>query len=121
MFAIIVKCAQGSGAGLCHCAQRLFKNGGDAACLVAGRGVVVHRSAPLGRIVFPPLQTGDQALCHIGRAAAQQQGLGAVDFRRFRQDHAAALCDDHIGRDTKRGVCGDAGEAVGASALQSDA
>jgi hypothetical protein len=44
--------------------------------------------------------------------------LGPVDFRRFRKHGRAAILHQEINRSTQGRICGDAGIAVGAAALQ---
>src|SRR3712207_8780095 len=42
------------------CAERLLQDGGEATCLVAGRGIVVHLAAVAGGVVLPPFDPLDQ-------------------------------------------------------------
>src|SRR5690606_1254895 len=56
---IAVDAAQRGGAALGDGAERLFQDGGEAAGLVAGGGVVVHLAAVAAGIVLPPADEVD--------------------------------------------------------------
>ena len=110
------------GAGLGHRAQRLFQDGGQAAGLVAGRGIVVHLRA-VDRRCSAPTSRGARAAwpATAGDAArAIEQVLGAVDLRRLGEDHRAAEPDQPVGGDAQRRVGGDARPGVRAAALQAE-
>ena len=107
------------GARLRHRAQGFFQDGGQPARLIAGRGVGVHLR-PLARgVILPPLHHADQFLAHLARdGAAGQQMFGAIGFRAFRENHRAALRHHQITGSPQRGIGGNAGIPVRATALQ---
>ena len=103
-------------------AEGLLEDGGQAALLVAGRRVVVHRAAVDLGVALPPADALDQLVGDFRRGgAAQQQLLGAVDLRGLGEDGGAAHADEEVGGGAEGRVGGDAGEAVGAAALQREA
>ena len=107
------------GAALGRRAERFFQDGGEAAGLVAGRGVVVHLALVAGGVVLPPADAVDQLLADLLRGgAADEQVLGAVDLRRLGEHGGAAILDQHVGGAAERRVGGDAGIAVGAAAFE---
>ena len=102
-------------------AAGLVLQGGDAALLVAGGGVLVHRLMVAQEVIL-------EAVEHVGRfikglaadAAAQQHALRAEHLRHLGEHRAAAPGDHHIAEGTHSGVGSDAGQAVGAAALHAD-
>ena len=118
---VFVDVDQVGGAALGHRAQRLLEDGGEAARLVAGRGVVVHLVAVARGVVLPPADALDQLLADLAAdRAARQQVLGAVDLRRLRQDRGAAVAHQQVDRRAQRRIGADARIAVGAAALQAE-
>ena len=102
-------------------AERLFEDRGQPAALVAGRGIVVDRSAMLGDMILPPLYVAVELGGDLRRRRAiGEQMLGAVDFRGFRQNADAADAGQNIDGRAQRRIGGDAGHAVRAAALQAD-
>jgi hypothetical protein len=120
-FGELVDLGQRRGAALGHRSQRFLEDGGQAALLVAGRGIVVHLAAIARGVILPPVNALDDLGADLRRhRAAGQQVFGTVDFRGFRQDGGAAMGDQQIGCGAQRRVGGDAGIAVGAAALHAD-
>ena len=72
---VLIDRGQRRGAALGGGAERFLEDRGQAACLVAGRGVVVHRAAVERGVVLPPADALDQLL---------------GDLRRWRRGAAAA-------------------------------
>src|SRR3546814_11519438 len=100
-FGIRIDAHEVGGAALGGSAQRLLQDGGEAAGLVAGRGIVVHLAAVAPDVVLPPADALDQLLADGARGGAPGQPmLGAVDLRRLA--HAG-------GAESGRASCGDRG------------
>ena len=118
-FAIAQDTADRTFPALLRAAERFFLQGGDAARLVARRGILVHGHAAADEVL---LEVVDQAYGLVeqltGGATVHQQGLGAEHFGDFRQHGRAALGHNPIGKDAQQRVGGNAGKAVGATALQ---
>src|SRR3546814_14757922 len=86
---ILIDAHEVGGAALGGSAQRLLQDGGEAAGLVAGRGIVVHLAAVAPDVVLPPADALDQLLADGARGGAPgQQMLGPVDPRRSAQDRS---------------------------------
>src|SRR5262249_54264918 len=99
-------------------AEGFFEDRGEAALLVADRGVVVDLGAEDARVPLPPLDALDELFADgPANGAARQEMLGTVDLRGLTQDAGAALGDEEIAGDTEGGVGGDAAVAVGAAAV----
>ena len=84
-------------------------------------------TTPLNWPLWPRVYSSHQAqpvqqlLADFGRdRAARQHVFDAVDLRRLRQDGGAAVAHQDVHRRAERRVGRDAGEAVGAAALQPD-
>src|SRR5262249_34421245 len=107
----------GSGASLGDATQRLLEDGGDAARLVAGCGIVVHALAPAA-VPLPPTVAIDELLGHrLADRAPDEQVLGAVDLRCLREHARAAVAHELVHRPAQRGIGGDTRVAVGAAAV----
>src|SRR6218665_502921 len=118
---VFVHRLQVAGAALGDRAERFFQDRGQAARLVARRGVVVHLALVDGRVVLPPFDALDQFRAHLGLdGAAREQVLGAVHLGRLAEDGAAAMRHQQVHRRAQRRVGADARVAVGAAALQPD-
>src|SRR5690606_33659983 len=101
--------------------QRLFQDGGQAAALVAGRGVVVDGSAMPGDMGFPPFDQPGEFRGDLERGGARAEKMfGAIDYRGFGQDADTADTSQNIDGSAQRRIGGDAGHAVRAAALQAD-
>lgn len=91
---------------------------GDAALLVARRGVVVDDLIVADEVLL-------EAVDHLLRldedvvvdAAVHQEALGTEHFRHLGQDGGTAALAQHIGEAADGGVGGDAGQAVRTAAL----
>ena len=80
---------QGGAASLGDGAERLFVDGGQAAFLVAGGGIVVDLGAENAGVPFPPFDAFDQLFADCAAdGPARQQMFRAVDLRRFAQDRS---------------------------------
>ena len=118
---VFIDSLQVAGAALGHRTQRFFKNRGQAAGLVAGRGVVVHLAAVDLRVLLPPLDAANQLVRYLGAyRAAREQVLGAVNLGCFAQDGGTAVSHQQVHRCAQGRVGTDAGVTVGAAALQAD-
>ncbi len=96
-FGVEVDIVEVGGAALGDCAEGLFQDGGEAAGLVAGLGVVVDGAAVAGGVLLPPVDAVDEALGDFGaRGAASEEMFGAVDFRGFGEDGGAAVADEDV-------------------------
>src|SRR5207302_2980001 len=106
---VLVDGDQIGGAALRDRAERLLQYGGEAARLVARRGVVVHLVAVAPRVFLPPADARDQFLAHrAAHRAPREQMLGAVDLRRLGKDRGAAMTHQQIDRRAERRVRADA-------------
>ena len=102
-------------------AEGLFEDGGEAAGLVAGLGVVVDGAFVAGGVLLPPVDAVDEALGDLGRGgAAGEEVFGAVDLRGFGEDGGATVADEDVDGCAEGGVGADAGVGVGASALEAE-
>ncbi|MNY04822.1 hypothetical protein D3C86_1375210 [compost metagenome] len=104
-----------------HRAERLFKNGRQAARLVARRWVVVHLAVVARGVVLPPAQALFKLFGHCRQGGAgRQQMLCTIDFWRFRQDRGSAMTHQQVHRSAQHRIGRDARIAVRAAALQAD-
>src|SRR5207253_9836069 len=101
-----------------HAAEGFLEDRGDAARLVAGRGIVVH-GLDATAVPLPPFVAVDELLGDaLVDRAPDQEVLGAVDLGRLGEDAGAAVADQLVHRPAERGVRGDSGVAVGPAAVR---
>src|SRR6266446_732494 len=94
------------------------EDGGDAARLVAGGGIVVH-GLEAAAVPLPPFVAVDELLGDpLVDRAPDQQVLGAVDLGCLGEDAGAAVADQLVHGPAERRVRGDAGVAVGPAAVR---
>ena len=111
----------GGGAALLDAAAALVFQRGDAALLVARRGIVVDHLIVADEVLLEAvdhLLSLDEDIAVD--AAVHQEALGAEHLRHFGQDGGAAPLAHHIGEAADGGVGSDAGQAIRAAALHAD-
>ena len=111
----------GGRAALLDAAAALVLQRGDAALLVARRGVVVDDLIVADEVV---LKAVDHLLGLdedvVVDAAVHQEALGAEHLGHLGQDGGAAALAHHVGEASDGGVGGDAGQTIRAAALHAD-
>ena len=113
--------AHGRVAAFLHGAERFLLERRDAAGDVAGRGVLVDGLAVVEEVALEVVHERDDVVEHaLVGGALHQQMLGAEHFGDLREDRRAAGFGHAICDVTHERIRGDAGEAVGAAALQAD-
>ena len=104
-----------------HAAQGLLLQGGNAAGLIAGRGVFTHRLVVIQKVIFVVVDQSHRSVKHIlAGAAVHQQLFGTEHLRHLGEYRAAAHGRQSVGDPAAQGVGGDAGQAVAAAAFQPD-
>ena len=108
----------GGGAALLHAAAALILQRGDAAGLVARRGIIVHHLVVADEVI---LEAVDHVLGldehFLIDAAVHQETLCTEHLGHLGQHGRAATLTHHVGEAADGGVGGDAGQAVRAAAL----
>ena len=108
-------------AALLDAAERLFLERGDAAVLVAGRGVLVDGLAVAAEVVLELVHHAERVVeGGLRVAAVEERGLGAEHLGDLGQDRGAAPRAEAVGDATDQRVGGDAAEAVAAAALHAE-
>ena len=106
-------------AALLGAAQGFFFQGGDAARLVAGRRILVDGHVVVLIILLEAVDQVAGLFEHfLVPAPAHDQGFRAEHFGHFGEQRRAARRADAVADRAQEGVGGDAGEAVGATALE---
>ena len=118
-FAVRGHGADGGATGFGDAAQRLLDDVGKASALVAGRGVGAAVSGSARQVFVVPAHLADQLSRHtLGGCARGQQVHGVAHFGDLGEHHGGSGAHQQIGRVAHRGIAGDAGESIAATALQ---
>src|SRR5262249_37287839 len=109
------------GAAFHRRAERLLEDVGEAAGLVAWADDAVELAVVAARVLLPPREAVEELAPDLGADRAPRgHELDAVDLGRLGEDPGAAMAHQDVHGRAERGVRGDAGEAVGAPALEAD-
>ncbi len=107
--------------GLLGAAQGLVLQRGNTALLVSWGRILVYGLAVALEVFLEIIDEGHRLIEEgLIFTAVHEQGLRTEHFRYLREDGGAAHGDESVGEAADSGVCGDAGESVGAAALHAD-